>query len=112
MTIVGKDRRGLAEIVAISGMTVAVAIVLVAQIATGHEPDKALMGALVGLVLLMGGRGVQSAMERGASSEQRNFESSELRQAAELLRREAEELRRANEINRVLQLTTQQKDKG
>jgi hypothetical protein len=83
MTLSGRDRRGLTEIVAISGMTVSAAGVVVTELVTGHEPDKILIGALVGLILLVTGRGVQSAAERGASSEIRNHEAAELRTAAE-----------------------------
>jgi hypothetical protein len=81
--IAGKDRRGLAEIVAISGMMLAVAGVLITQLATRREASPELIALLIGLGVLITGRGVQSAMERGASSEVRNHEAAELRAAAD-----------------------------
>lgn len=107
MTIGGKDRRGLGEIVAFTGTMLAVAGVIIAEISTGNEVPRELMGAFVALVLLVSARGTQSAMERGASSEQMNRESTEVRQVAAELRRELEELRRANDVNRVLALAAQ-----
>lgn len=100
MTLTGKDRRGLGEIVAISGMTVSAAGVIVTQLLTGHEPDKILMGALVGLILLITGRGIQSASERGASSEVRNHESAELRVAAERFEKAMDRLEAVEEGQR------------
>jgi hypothetical protein len=113
MTIGGKDRRGLGEIVAFTGTMLAVAGIIVAEIVTHNEVPRELMGAFVALVLVVCSRGTQSAMERGASSEQFNRESTEIRQVAAELRREADELRRANDVNRVLALQAQaQRDKG
>ena len=111
--VAGKDRRGLAEIVSISTLTLVIGGVLIAQLATGHEASHELMAILLGLAAVVTGRGVQSAMERGASAEIRNFEARELQIAADMLRREAEEMRRTNDLNRMMALAApQQKDKG
>lgn len=112
MALVGRERRGLPEIVAFTSTMLAVAGVIIAEIATHNEVPRELMGAFLALVLLVSARGTQSAMERGASTEQRNHESSELRKAVEELRREAEELRRANEVNRLLMLQSAQLKRG
>lgn len=105
MAIVGKDRRGLGEIVTLASILCVIGGVVITELLITHTASTELIVVLAGVGAAQGARGVQSAMERSASTEQRNHESSELRHVTELLRREAEEMRRANEINRVVMLT-------
>lgn len=122
MTIAGKDRRGLTEIVALASLAIALGGVVVVQLLITHRASTELLVVLAAVGGALPIRGMQSANERSASSEQRNFESNEMRQAtADMrgvtseMRRELDELRRGNEMNRMLQLAAaaqQPKDKG
>jgi hypothetical protein len=107
MTIAGKDRRGLGEIVTLASILVVLGGVVIAELFITHTASTELIVVLAGIGAAQGARGVQSAMERSASSEQRNHESSEMRQVVSELRRELEELRRTNDVNRLLALTGQ-----
>jgi hypothetical protein len=57
--------------------------VVIVELFVTHTASTELIVVLAGVGAAQGARGVQSAMERGASSEVRNHESSELRAAAE-----------------------------
>lgn len=81
--ITARDRRGLGEIVAVSMIVLAVGSVIVAQLATHHEASHELIDLLVGLVVIITGRGVQSSMERGGASEAMNREADRYRFLAE-----------------------------
>ena len=94
MTLLPRDRRGLGEIVAIASMTIAVSGVIVVQLIKGQQPAHELIAALIALAMLVAGRGVQSAAERGASSELRTREAVEMQQAIAEFRLEAQQLRR------------------
>lgn len=119
--VTGKDRRGLAEIVAIATVAMALGGVVVVQLIVTHHVSNELLvilGAVGGALPI---RGVQSAMERGASSEHRNAEAAELRAATERLDRAANELQRVSselmrerleEQNRALMLAAASKEKG
>jgi hypothetical protein len=111
MTIVGKDRRGLGEIVTLASVLCVLGGVVITELIITKTASTELIVILAGVGAALPIRGVQSAMERGASSEQRNFESSELRQVTAELRRELEELRRTNDVNRVLSLAAK-KEQG
>ena len=109
MTIVGKDRRGLGEIVAVASVLGFLSAVVITQLIVTKHASTELIVILAAVAGVLPIRGMQSAMERGASTEQRNFESTEIRQVAAELRRELEELRRANDVNRLLALQAQTK---
>jgi hypothetical protein len=92
MTLLPRDRRGLGEIVAFSSVTVAVGFVTVVYLLRGLEPPHDLVVALIGLSMLVLARGTQSAAERSGTSEFRNLESSELKQAREHMTEETKRL--------------------
>ena len=94
MTLLPKDHRGLGEIISMASMTVAVAGVIVVQEWKGGPVNGELIAALIALCMLVAGRGVQSAAERGASSEFHTREAVEMQRAAEEFKREAEALRK------------------
>lgn len=90
--IAGKDRRGLGEIVTLASILVVLGGVVVAELFITHTASTELIVVLAGIGAAQGARGVQSAMERGASSEVRNHESAELRSATERIEKAIERI--------------------
>jgi hypothetical protein len=83
MTIAGKDRRGLQEIIAIASLFTVLGIILILELVFTHTISKELIIPLAAVAGVLPIRGIQSSMERSASSEVRNAEAAELRAAAE-----------------------------
>jgi hypothetical protein len=88
----GKNRRGLGEIVTLTSVLVVIGCLLAIQLSHNQEMNATLLGILVGLTTAQVSRGTTSAMERGASTDLRNYESSVLGAAADDLKKEREQM--------------------
>lgn len=87
MTLLPKDRRGLGETMSVVTLLLvfgAIAIVILLNNPGGELPPW-LVGILTGGASAVGILGIKGAGERSASSEIRNAEAGELRQAREQL---------------------------
>jgi hypothetical protein len=83
MALAGKDRRGLQEIIAIASLFTVLGVIVILELVFTHTVSKELIIPLAAVAGVLPIRGMQSAMERSASSEVRNHEAGELRSAAE-----------------------------
>lgn len=85
MTLLPKDRRGLAETVAISSVLIVFGTLALVAVLNGTpitDLPPWLTGTIIGAAVSIGILGVKGAAERSATSESYSRESSELRAAA------------------------------